>query len=142
MTVTYVEPMTPLRDWLRTLDTLDAAIYVVGDKGLPAEAFAGDNEAADLAGPTIGITRVGGGVDPPFDRPLVQFECSTPRAGAATAAGRLAADLCTALEDPLMHGPVPLAGLWLISAEVVSNVPTPSTHPRHVVTADVTTQAR
>lgn len=142
MTVTYVEPMTPLRDWLRTVDDLADAVYVVGQGGLPPEAFVNANTEADLEGRTIGIQRVGGGVDLAFDRPLIQFDCWAPRSGPATEAARLAAALCVALRDPEQHGPVPLTGLWFLGADVLSNLPVPSTHPRHVVTADVTTQAR
>jgi hypothetical protein len=142
MTVaTYTEPLTPLRDWLRGLD-LAAKVYVIGQGGLPAEAFRGGDDAADLVGTVLALTRAGGGTDFPYDRPLIQFDCWAPRAGAATVAGDLAAALCTELEQPGLYGPVPLADLWLISAAVNSNIPVSSTHPRHVVTADVTVQAR
>lgn len=139
--ITYVEPLTPLRDWLRGSGLADK-VYVVGQSGLPTEAFVGGDDAADLIGTVIGITRIGGGTDHPFDRPLIQFDCWAPRAGAATVAGDVAAALCTELEQPGLYGPIPLAGMWLRAAGIVSNLPISSTHPRHAVTADVVVQAR
>lgn len=141
MTATYIEPLTPVRGWLRTLGLVGQRVYVVGQGGLPTEAFVNADDAGDLAGTVIGISRVGGGVDTPFDRPLVQFDCWAPKAGAATVAAELAADLCTHL-DQLTYRPVVLDELVLQGASIESNLPVPSTHPRHVVTADVTVKAR
>jgi hypothetical protein len=140
---TYVEPLTPIRDWLRGLDDdLAANVYVTNVGTIPTDAYVGRDDANDLTRATIGIARVGGGVDTPFDRPLVQFDCRVPKTGPATAAGMLAGRLCTILDGPGLYGPVPMTGLWLLAADVQSNLPFPDRFPRHVVTADVTVQAR
>jgi hypothetical protein len=140
MPVTYVEATTALRDWLRTTSIADA-VFAVGYSGLPADAFVSGQETGDLVGTVVGVSRVGGGVDLPFDRPLIQFDCWAPKGGAPIAAGQLAATLCTVLDGVALE-PVQLDDVTLHGADIVSNVPLPGTHPRYVVTADVTIKAR
>lgn len=128
--VTYVEPTTVLRDWLRTVtavtDVVSTRVYA---GGLPADATL----------PAIVVTRIAGGLDGAVDLGVYDFDCwGSTHPAAATVANALVGVLAT------LSGTQPLSSTVRATGGTVQAVlPQPDlddpTLYRIVVTAQVTT---
>lgn len=110
--VTFVEPTTALRDWLRTVATVTAIASTRGYAG-------GLPKGATL--PAYTLTRVGGGLDGPVDVGTWRFDCW---AATQPAADQLAAVLISHLAS---QGPqnIGTAGVRFRGASITSLLPVP-----------------
>ncbi len=134
-THTIIEPTTAIRDWLRTKPTITAAVGV--DSTDRVAVYAGGLPGAPTY-PAVVVTRVGGGLNPPLDLGLYQFDCW---AATATAAANLAGVLCSLLEStgPTTLDTITIAGANVNTAAADPDLDNPNTH-RYIVTAQVVTK--